>query len=167
MRCRGAYLTCIAVRQAIASEATSLNCCPESEKAAIRIPLPFSYSVYTFFACMKTLLSTFRRASLVSLRCASAPPKSCLSHCVDFSTLHATRLAHKTGLSRGAVLDHTFIIMNGHTQPPTQSVEELSSSLKALGIDHIPSVPDTSSYPTFNQIDIYRSHITQLSLIHI
>lgn len=41
-------------------------------------------------------------------------------------------------------------------------MEGLTSSLQSLGVSKVPSVPDTLSYPTYNQIDIYRSHITEL-----
>ena len=52
--------------------------------------------------------------------------------------------------------------MNGNTQPPTQTMDELASSLQALGVSKVPLVPETPAYPTLNQIDIYRSHITEL-----
>ena len=41
-------------------------------------------------------------------------------------------------------------------------MDDLSSQLKTLGLEQIPSIPDTASHPTFNQVDIYRSHIAEL-----
>ena len=52
--------------------------------------------------------------------------------------------------------------MNGHTEPPTQTMDQLATSLQSLGLSKIPAVADTPSYPTLNQLDIYRSHITEL-----
>lgn len=40
-------------------------------------------------------------------------------------------------------------------------MDELTSQIKALGLEAIPSVPETASHPTFNQVDIYRSHIAE------
>lgn len=42
----------------------------------------------------------------------------------------------------------------------TQSLDELSSTLKALGLSEVPKEPNT--YPESNPMDIYRSHITEL-----
>lgn len=50
--------------------------------------------------------------------------------------------------------------MNDHTNS-FQTMDELTSSLQALGVSKVPAVPNTPSYPTYNQIDIYRSHITE------
>lgn len=38
-------------------------------------------------------------------------------------------------------------------------MEELTSSLKSLGVSEVPSVHGIISYPTYNQVDIFRSHI--------
>jgi len=45
--------------------------------------------------------------------------------------------------------------------PASQTMDQLTNQLKTLGIEQIPSVPDTPSHPTFNQVDIFRSHIAQ------
>jgi len=42
----------------------------------------------------------------------------------------------------------------------TQSVDELSATLKAVGIPEVPQAPNT--YPALNPVDIYRSHISEL-----
>ena len=39
-------------------------------------------------------------------------------------------------------------------------MEELTSTLKAVGLSAIPKLPNT--YPETNPVDIYRSHITDL-----
>ncbi|KAF1354689.1 arginyl-tRNA synthetase [Delphinella strobiligena] len=41
-------------------------------------------------------------------------------------------------------------------------MDELTSQLKFLGLEGIPQVPETTIHPTFNQLDIFRSHITEL-----
>lgn len=40
-------------------------------------------------------------------------------------------------------------------------MDELTSQIKSLGLDHVPQIPEVLTYPTFNQIDIYRSHIAE------
>jgi arginyl-tRNA synthetase len=40
------------------------------------------------------------------------------------------------------------------------SIDEISASLKKLGLDKVPQEPNT--YPALNPFDIYRSHITEL-----
>ncbi|QDS69709.1 hypothetical protein FKW77_009837 [Venturia effusa] len=42
----------------------------------------------------------------------------------------------------------------------TQSMDELSAQLSAIGIEKIPQQPNT--YPALNPVDLYRSHITEL-----
>jgi arginyl-tRNA synthetase len=42
----------------------------------------------------------------------------------------------------------------------TQSMDELSATLSAIGIAEVPQQPNT--YPALNPVDIYRSHITEL-----
>jgi arginyl-tRNA synthetase len=42
----------------------------------------------------------------------------------------------------------------------TQSVDELSETLKTIGISEVPHAPNT--YPELNPVDLYRSHITEL-----
>jgi arginyl-tRNA synthetase len=42
----------------------------------------------------------------------------------------------------------------------TQSLDELSNTLKGLGLSEVPTEPNT--YPALNPVDIYRSHITEL-----
>lgn len=42
----------------------------------------------------------------------------------------------------------------------TQSMDELSAQLSAIGIEKVPQQPNT--YPALNPVDIYRSHITEL-----
>lgn len=110
--------------------------------------------------CRLGLRGVFRRIASAS----SITKLDRLSHSTTFSAqLHSRNCPPRIAF---AVAEHSdsrpFSIMNGNTIPPTQSVEELTSSLNALGLSQIPSVPDTNSYPTFNQIDIYRSHITEL-----
>lgn len=58
--------------------------------------------------------------------------------------------------------DHTFRIVAKGTQPPTLTMDQLTASLSAMGVSKVPSVPDVVTHPTFNQFDIYRSHITEL-----
>lgn len=41
-------------------------------------------------------------------------------------------------------------------------MDELTSQLKSLGLEGIPQVPETTIHPTFNQLDIFRSHIAEL-----
>lgn len=50
--------------------------------------------------------------------------------------------------------------MNGIKAPHSQSLDELASILKDLGLSEVPKAPNT--YPTLNPVDIYRSHLTQL-----
>ncbi|PSK58595.1 Arginine--tRNA ligase, cytoplasmic [Elsinoe australis] len=52
--------------------------------------------------------------------------------------------------------------MNSVQTSPVQSIEELTSALNGLGVDKVPQIADTISYPTYNQIDIFRSHIAEL-----
>ncbi|KAK4973348.1 arginyl-tRNA synthetase [Elasticomyces elasticus] len=47
---------------------------------------------------------------------------------------------------------------NAHTQP----VDELTSSLRALGLESLPKYSNPNTYPTLNPVDLYRSHITDL-----
>jgi arginyl-tRNA synthetase len=42
----------------------------------------------------------------------------------------------------------------------TQSLDELSTLLKKIGISEVPKQPNT--YPEVNPVDIYRSHITEI-----
>ena len=42
----------------------------------------------------------------------------------------------------------------------TQSLDELASLLKNIGLSEVPKEPNT--YPEINPADIYRSHITEL-----
>ena len=42
----------------------------------------------------------------------------------------------------------------------TQSLDQLSSLLKNIGLPEVPKEPNT--YPEINPVDIYRSHITEL-----
>lgn len=94
-----------------------------------------------------------RRAASDSITTSVRP-----SHSTFSARLY--RPLHKSDPRAQNRSSRSFSIMNGHTA--TQTVEELTSSLSNLGLSKIPSVSDTSSYPTFNQIDIYRSHITEL-----
>jgi arginyl-tRNA synthetase len=41
-----------------------------------------------------------------------------------------------------------------------QSVDELASALRSIGLTEVPRLPNT--YPEINPVDIYRSHITSL-----
>lgn len=58
--------------------------------------------------------------------------------------------------------NHNFDIVPRGTRPPTLTMDELTASLSSLGVSKVPSVPDIITHPTFNQFDIYRSHITEL-----
>lgn len=40
-------------------------------------------------------------------------------------------------------------------------MDDLTSQLQALGIAQVPSLPEITTYPTLNQVDIYRSHIAE------
>lgn len=40
-------------------------------------------------------------------------------------------------------------------------MDDLTTQIKALGLDAVPQVTDVLTYPTFNQIDIFRSHIAE------
>lgn len=42
----------------------------------------------------------------------------------------------------------------------TQSLAELATLLKGIGLEEVPKEPDT--YPAINPVDIYRSHISEL-----
>jgi len=81
-----------------------------------------------------------------------------LTHTTFFArfNFHTTRSAHTK------LPSHIFTIMNGHTQPGTQSMDDLAASLKSFGISNVPQTSSVHTYPTFNQFDIYRSHITEL-----
>lgn len=41
-----------------------------------------------------------------------------------------------------------------------QSLEDITSTIKALGLNEVPAEPNT--YPALNPVDIYRSHITEI-----
>ena len=41
-------------------------------------------------------------------------------------------------------------------------MDQLASSLQSLGLSSVPQISGINAYPTFNQIDLYRSHITEL-----
>jgi len=41
-----------------------------------------------------------------------------------------------------------------------QSLDDVTSTLKGLGINEVPAEPNT--YPALNPVDIYRSHITEI-----
>lgn len=41
-------------------------------------------------------------------------------------------------------------------------MEDLAASLQSFGISNVPQTAQVHTYPTFNQFDIYRSHITEL-----
>lgn len=42
----------------------------------------------------------------------------------------------------------------------TQSVDDLASLLRNIGINEVPSFPN--AYPELNPVDLYRAHITEL-----
>lgn len=52
------------------------------------------------------------------------------------------------------------ITMDTQQLSHTQSMDELSAQLSAIGIEQVPQQPNT--YPALNPVDIYRSHITDL-----
>ena len=41
-------------------------------------------------------------------------------------------------------------------------MEDLTSSLKTLGLSSVPQLEKIATFPTYNQVDIYRSHIAEL-----
>ncbi|KIW04674.1 arginine-tRNA ligase [Verruconis gallopava] len=51
-------------------------------------------------------------------------------------------------------------IMDNKELSHTQSLDELSATLKKIGLNEVPKEPNT--YPEVNPVDIYRSHITEL-----
>ncbi|KAL2358927.1 hypothetical protein BJ546DRAFT_32783 [Cryomyces antarcticus] len=50
-------------------------------------------------------------------------------------------------------------IMDAIDTSHTQSMDELAASLRTLGMNEVPSFPNT--YPTLNPTDLYRAHITE------
>ncbi|KAG8625192.1 hypothetical protein KVT40_006943 [Elsinoe batatas] len=52
--------------------------------------------------------------------------------------------------------------LNGVQSASGQSIEEITSTLSGLGLDEVPQIPESKSYPTYNQIDIFRAHIAEL-----
>lgn len=52
------------------------------------------------------------------------------------------------------------ITMDAQQLSHTQSMDELSALLSAIGIEKVPQQPNT--HPALNPVDIYRSHITEL-----
>ncbi|GAB7346451.1 hypothetical protein MBLNU457_5144t1 [Dothideomycetes sp. NU457] len=52
--------------------------------------------------------------------------------------------------------------MNGNTEPHTQTMDDLAASLQSLRVSNVPQTSQVHTYPTFNQFDIYRSHIAEL-----
>lgn len=77
------------------------------------------------------------------------------------SNRKSARLSH-IEISRTTIpFARTIATMDGNTNSHSQTMDELTQSLASLGLPRVPSVPDTTSYPTLNQIDIYRSHITE------
>ncbi|PNS19149.1 Arginine--tRNA ligase, cytoplasmic [Sphaceloma murrayae] len=52
--------------------------------------------------------------------------------------------------------------LNGSPSASAQSIEDLTSTLKSLGLDKLPSVPQATTHPTYNQLDIFRTHIAEL-----
>lgn len=43
-----------------------------------------------------------------------------------------------------------------------QSVEGLNAAIRSLGLSRVPQVPETATFPVYNQGDIFRSHIAEL-----
>lgn len=43
-----------------------------------------------------------------------------------------------------------------------QGMETLTDALRGMGLDSVPNVPDAVTFPQYNQIDIFRSHIAEL-----
>ena len=41
-------------------------------------------------------------------------------------------------------------------------MEELTASLKSLGLSQVPQVDNPPTFPVYNQSDIYRAHIAEL-----
>ena len=41
-------------------------------------------------------------------------------------------------------------------------MEHLTASLQTLGLNEVPQLANLATFPTYNQIDIYRAHIAEL-----
>ncbi|GAB7350129.1 hypothetical protein MBLNU459_g0792t1 [Dothideomycetes sp. NU459] len=108
--------------------------------------------------------STFTRLfTSATSRCRDAKLVRPLSHSFagrPFSCAQQPRLDISAENKRGAI--HAFDIVAHGTAPPTFTMDQLTASLSSLGVSSVPSVPQVITHPTFNQFDIFRSHITEL-----
>lgn len=41
-------------------------------------------------------------------------------------------------------------------------MDDLTASLSSFGLSEVPVVKDAPAFPTYNQVDVYRSHIAEL-----
>ena len=41
-------------------------------------------------------------------------------------------------------------------------MEQLTASIKTLGLDEVPQLSNLTTFPTYNQVDIYRAHVAEL-----
>jgi hypothetical protein len=83
--------------------------------------------------------------------------RRCLTHQSPFQKLPSHILPRFPSSTR------TFAIttkMDAQQLSHTQSMDELSATLSAVGISKVPQQPNT--YPALNPVDIYRSHIAEL-----
>ena len=93
--------------------------------------------------------------------CAVWQWHSCLTHRGVTPLTNRAKLHLSTPNTRiASVSDHHSIFkMSGSSQSHDQWVEQLSSSMKKLGIPEPPSFPN--SYPALNPVDIYRAHLVE------
>lgn len=74
--------------------------------------------------------------------------------------------SHKTSFTRSG-----FRQLWSHTRPFSNfrvpnhkgvTMEHLTASLQTLGLNEVPQLANLATFPTYNQVDIYRAHIAEL-----
>lgn len=96
---------------------------------------------------------------------------SCLQAQANWKSQRLPQLTHHQNISYKSTrrpstprnLEKLFtkpFTMDAQQLSHTQSMDELSAQLSAIGIEKVPQQPNT--YPALNPVDIYRSHITDL-----
>ena len=86
-------------------------------------------------------------------------------HFINIPNSTAFRKPHSSSLTqrshfRMASLEPGEIGTTTNGTAPTQSLDQLATTLQRLGLDHVPTFP--TAYPELNPVDIYRAHITEL-----
>jgi hypothetical protein len=97
---------------------------------------------------------SFNSCLQVQARCWSQ------SHLTHQSPIHKQPSYISTHLPSSTRSFTEKVKMDAQQLSQTQSMDELSATLSAIGISKIPQQPNT--YPALNPVDIYRSHITEL-----